>query len=100
MIKPLLFAIALFAAVPHARAQVTWGDTVTVVERDAGWGRMTKLPDGRWLAVTTRFHENAPTTLTLSVSDDRARTWKPWSEVAEPGRKIDNGEVFLSLIHI
>lgn len=89
----MLVAALLLAAAPAWAVEVRWGDTATVAAQDAGWGRMTRLADGRWLAVTTRFHKDRPTTLTLSVSDDHARSWRPWSEVVEPGRKIDNGEV-------
>lgn len=76
-----------------AQAQVRWGGTATVAERDAGWGRMARLADGRWLAVTTRFHADAPSTLALSVSGDRARSWTALSSVVEDGRQIDNGEL-------
>lgn len=88
-----LLAGLMLAAAPIWAVEVRWTDTATVAARDAGWGRMTRLTDGRWLAVTTRFHKDWPTTLALSVSDDHARSWQPWSELAEPGRKIDNGEV-------
>lgn len=87
---------ALLAVVPAALAvNVEWGDTATIVEKNAGWGRMVPLSDGRWLAVTTRFNTGSPTTLTLSVSDDEARSWKQLSSVSEPGRKIDNGELLV-----
>jgi len=95
----LAWVAATFMAVtvvaPTASAAVRWGDTATIAGRDSGWGRMARLPDGRWLAVTTRFHRGSPTTLALSVSEDRARTWRPLSTVAEAGRKIDNGELLV-----
>ncbi|HBK46395.1 MAG TPA: hypothetical protein DDZ67_08160 [Xanthomonadaceae bacterium] len=78
-----------------AVADVRWGETVTLAERDAGWGRMARLPDGRWLAVTTRFGDGHDTTLAISIGDVRARTWRPLSRVAEPGRKLDNGELLV-----
>lgn len=72
---------------------VQWTGTATIAEGGAGWGRLAPLPDGRWLAVVTRFHPGAATTLELSASADAARTWSPLATVAEPGRDIDNGEL-------
>ncbi|HEL4257351.1 TPA: exo-alpha-sialidase [Stenotrophomonas maltophilia] len=89
-----LLAVSGFASVLHA-AEITWTGTATVAARNAGWGRLAQLPDGRWLAVTTRFNEGQPTTLQLSISSDRARSWAPWSDVAETGRMIDNGELLV-----
>ena len=83
------------AALPAFATEVTWTGTATVDAEKAGWGRLALLPDGRWLAVTTRYPGGDTTTLQLSVSDDNARTWKPLSRVAEPRRKLDNGELFV-----
>ncbi len=94
-LRTLLLASLLSAGLPALAADIRWGDTVTIVEQDAGWGRMTRLADGRWLAVTTRFHAGQPTTLAVSASDDNARTWTPISSVAEADRKIDNGELLV-----
>lgn len=90
-----LLALAVLAFAPCATATVKWTDTATVAESRAAWGRLARLHDGRWLAVTTRFHDDAPSTLAISVSDVRGREWTPLSSVAEPGRKIDNGELFV-----
>jgi len=87
----LLFA----AAAPAMATEVTWTGTATVDAAKAGWGRLARLPDGRWLAVTTRYPGGDTTTLQLSVSSDNARTWAPLSRVAEPKRKLDNGELFV-----
>jgi len=68
----------------------TWGETTHAA--NAGWGRMTRLNDGRWLGVSTLYpHPNSILQLELSV--DGARTWTPLTTVAEPGRNLDNGEV-------
>jgi hypothetical protein len=83
------------AAVPAFATEVIWTGTATVDAKKAGWGRLARLPDGRWLAVTTRYPGGETTTLQLSVSSDNARTWKPLSRVAEPKRKLDNGELFV-----
>ncbi len=89
------FALAAALVVPVASANVRWGETATIAPANAGWGRMASLPDGRWLAVTTRFNRDAASTLVISASDDRARTWKELATVAEEGRKIDNGELIV-----
>ena len=91
--RGFVLALALLAAAPCAMAGVQWTDTATVAESKAAWGRLARLPDGRWLAVTTRFHEKAPSTLAISIGDARGREWKEFSSVAEPGRNIDNGEL-------
>lgn len=87
----LLAVSGLAAAGPTA--EVRWTGSATITASNAGWGRLARLPDGRWLAVTTHFNEGQPTTLRLSVSNDGARSWAPLSDVAEPGRMIDNGEL-------
>jgi hypothetical protein len=94
-LRAIAIAIAMVAVTPAASAAVRWGETATIAPANAGWGRMARLPDGRWLAVTTRFQRDTPSTLVVSVSDDRARTWKDIATVAEPGRKIDNGELLV-----
>ncbi|MEL1264458.1 sialidase family protein [Pseudoxanthomonas putridarboris] len=94
-LKSVVLGVALLLIAPAVVAQVSWGETITIVEHDAGWARMARLPDGRWLAVTTHFHKDRPTTLAISIGDARARNWRPWSMVAEPGRMIDNGELFV-----
>jgi len=92
--RSTLLVLALLAFAPCAVATVQWTDTATVAESKAAWGRLARLPDGRWLAVTTRFHgKGAPTTLTISMGDARGREWQELSSVAEAGRNIDNGEL-------
>lgn len=87
--------LALSAVAFSATAAVRWTETATIAESKAAWGRLARLPDGRWLAVTTRFHDDAPSTLTIHAGDARGREWKQLSTVAEPGRKIDNGELLV-----
>lgn len=89
------FALALSAVATCATAAVRWTDTATIADSRAAWGRLARLPDGRWLAVTTRFHDDAPSTLTIHLGNERGREWKQLSTVAEPGRKIDNGELLV-----
>ncbi|WMJ68227.1 sialidase family protein [Stenotrophomonas sp. 24(2023)] len=94
-LRAVLIAGLLAAALPVAAVDVQWHGTATVDAENAGWGRMARLADGHWLAVTTRFHAGQPTTLQVSASTDNARSWQPLSSVAEPGRMIDNGELFV-----
>lgn len=94
-LRATTLALLVAAAVPAFATEVTWTGTATVDAEKAGWGRLARLPDGRWLAVTTRYPGGETTTLQLSVSSDNARTWKPLSRVAEPKRKLDNGELFV-----
>lgn len=60
---------------------------------NGGWGRMTRLANGQWLSVSTLYPSHATHILQLRVSADNARTWTAVSQVVEPGRKMDNGEV-------
>lgn len=94
-LRATTLALLVAAAVPAFATEVTWTGTATVDAEKAGWGRLARLPDGRWLAVTTRYPGGETTTLQLSVSSENARTWKPLSRVAEPKRKLDNGELFV-----
>lgn len=94
--RGFVLALALLVFTSCASAAVQWTDTATVAESKAAWGRLARLPDGRWLAVTTRFHgKGTPTTLTISLGNMRGREWKELSSVAEPGRNIDNGELLV-----
>lgn len=94
-LRHLVGACLLIAAAGGASAsdEIRWRETATIAAKEAGWGRLARLPNADWLAVTTRFHGEAPTTLTLSVSRDNARSWSQISSLAEPGRKLDNGEL-------
>ncbi len=93
--RVLITASVLLTTLPALAVDVTWTDTVTVDAENAGWGRLARLPDGRWLAVTTHYPGGDTTTLQVSVSADNARTWKPLAKVSEPKRKLDNGELFV-----
>lgn len=92
-------ACLLFAAVcchplsALASDDVRWHDTVTLAAGKAEWGRLARLQNSSWLAVNTRYPTEAETTLAVSISTDNARSWSPISSLAEPGRKLDNGEL-------
>lgn len=94
----MLTALAsLFAFAAQVEAgpagPLTWTSTATVKASNAGWGRMTKLSNGDWLAVYTLFPAGAPTQLEIARSTDNARTWSVVTTVAESGRNLDNGEL-------
>ena len=93
----MLAASAAFAFISSAHAgpagPLAWTTTATVKASNAGWGRMTKLNNGEWLAVYTRFPSGAPTHLEIGRSTDNARTWSVVTTVSEAGRNLDNGEL-------
>ncbi len=74
---------------------IIWGATVTVNESPNGatYGRMIKLADGTWLAVTTIFLPGLTSRLEFLSSTDDCRHWTSVSKLAEPNRKLDNGQL-------
>jgi hypothetical protein len=89
------FALAMSSVCSAGPAgPLTWTSTATVKASDAGWGRMTRLSNGDWLAVYTLFPSGQPTILEIARSTDNARTWSPVTTVAEAGRNVDNGFLF------
>lgn len=71
---------------------VTWGSYAFL---GGGWGRMVQRPNGHWIAVNTEYPPGTNSYLRISRSTDQARTWVTISEVREPGRTLDNGELVL-----
>lgn len=71
---------------------VTWGGYAFL---GGGWGRMVQRPNGHWIAVNTEYPPGTNSYLRISRSTDQARTWVTISEVREPGRTLDNGELVL-----
>ncbi len=57
------------------------------------YGRMIKLADGAWLAVTTVFPAGRASQLEFLTSGDNGRSWQAVSRLGEPGRKFDNGQL-------
>lgn len=74
---------------------VSWGATIAVNEAPSGatYGRMVKLADGTWLAVTTIFPPGPASQLEFVSSTDDCRTWKLVSKLVEQNRKLDNGQL-------
>ena len=71
---------------------IQWGATNVIAY--GGWGRMIHLANGDWLAVNTRYEkEKKQSLLELRVSTDGLHSWTKISEVVEPGRFMDNGEL-------
>lgn len=65
------------------------------------YGRMLKLTNGNWLAVYTIYDNNGytrtaggGTKLQVARSTDNARTWTVIATLADPGRDMDNGQMF------
>lgn len=54
---------------------------------------MVPLTNGDWIAVSTQYPSGTNSYLRISRSRDRARSWETLSEVREPGRTLDNGEL-------
>lgn len=86
-------ALALLAARPAGAdpsGPFSWG---AVHVADAGWGRMIRLAPDHWLSVGTLYPSPATHLLQIKESRDNARTWTVLSQVTEPGRRMDNGEL-------
>jgi hypothetical protein len=81
------------ATVAANTGPVSWGEPVMIAR--GAWGRMTPSARGDWLCVVTRFATNRPSGLTIHQSTDGCRTWTMLSEVQEPGRMLDNGNLWL-----
>lgn len=90
MVVSLLLGFGKVATANPA-GPLTWTTTATVKASNAGWGRMTKLSNGDWLAVYTLFPAGQPTTLEIARSTNNARNWSVLASVAESGRDVDNG---------
>ena len=87
LLLPLLVLIGLPAM---AAGEFTWAGTNFVAR--GGWGRMIRLADANWLCVSTRFGRGE-SALEIRVTTNAFHSWKKISEVAEPGRLLDNGEL-------
>lgn len=70
--------------------QFTWDGTNFVAR--GGWGRMIRLANHDWLCVNTRFAGDE-STLQLRLCTNLPGAWPLLSEVEEPGRFMDNGEL-------
>ncbi|MBV9851530.1 MAG: exo-alpha-sialidase [Armatimonadetes bacterium] len=90
LVVALLLGPAASPAPADPAGPFVWGEKTHVA--DAGWGRMTRLTDGRWLCVNN-LYPRPNSVLQLEISADNARTWTPLATVAEAGRNLDNGEV-------
>lgn len=90
---PLRFLLPCVLAsglVSFAQQQpVTWSAQPVVLESEpSSWTRMVQLPDGSWLAAY--MVPTTPNSIRIKRSSDRMRTWQKVSEIAEPGRDLDN----------
>jgi hypothetical protein len=72
---------------------VNWGTTANVAS--GGWGRMTALSNGNWLAVSTVYPIGTNSYLSILVSSNACSGWREIAQVREPGRTLDNGELMV-----
>lgn len=72
---------------------IAWGASVTI--SSGGWGRLEHRGDGEWLAVTTHFPAGESSKLRVYQGGRYGRSWTRIAELAEPGRKLDNGNLVL-----
>lgn len=87
-----LLSVLSLAPVPVPAADpVNWAAVANVAP--GGWGRMTALSNGNWLAVSTVFPPGTNTYLSILVSTNACRSWTGISQVQQPGRTLDNGEI-------
>ena len=93
----LAFALSLLRASSPSFAQENipagqfkWAGTNFVAR--GGWGRMIRLSNDNWLCVNTRFG-HGESSLEIRMTTNAFSSWTKLSEVAEPGRFLDNGEL-------
>jgi hypothetical protein len=87
----VLFGGGLSSSIAGNPGEITWRPETTL---DCGtWGRLTKLPDGQWLSVITRFSKTEPSRLCFYRATNVSGAWASRSELKEPGRKLDNGHL-------
>lgn len=80
--------------VAGAERHIVWKDTFALETVDrASWARLVKLRDNRWLAGYAVFNNSTGSRLRIKQSDDDLRSWKQLTEVAEPGRQLDNANL-------
>lgn len=89
----LLFALPLVPVTVPAAEPVNWATTANVAS--GGWGRMTALGNGNWLAVSTVYPTGTNSYLSILVSSNACRSWAQISQVRQPGRTLDNGEIMV-----
>ncbi len=73
-----------------AEGEFKWAGTNLVAR--GGWGRMIQLADASWLCVNTRF-SRGESSLEIRVTTNSFQSWAKISDVIEPSRLLDNGEL-------
>jgi len=89
----LLSLLALTLLPGRARAQVTWGSSVTV-DSSGSWLRLVHLQDGSWLAAyayTPSGSSNSEIEIQRSIDD--MRTWSYVQTVSQSGRNLGNAQL-------
>ncbi len=83
----------LLGAVSALAQSLTWSPEAVVLEDEgSSWTRMVHLKDGSWLAAYAVGR--SPTRLRVKRSFDRMRTWQFLGETSEPGRDVDNANLY------
>ena len=90
MCKLLLALLVLIGVPAMAAGEFKWAGTNFVAR--GGWGRMIHLADASWLCVNTRSGRGE-SSLEIRATTNAFHSWQKISEVAEPGRLLDNGEL-------
>ena len=90
MCRRLLALLLLIGLPAMAAGEFKWAGTNFVAR--GGWGRMIHLADANWLCVSTHFG-HGESSLEIRVTTNAFHSWEKISEVAEPGRLLDNGEL-------
>ncbi len=89
--RGLILALLVLNCLPAiASDEFKWAGTNLVAR--GGWGRMIHLADTSWLCVNTRFGRGE-SSLEIRVTTNAFHSWEKISEVAEPARLLDNGEL-------
>jgi hypothetical protein len=97
--KPLVITLAILFVHAAAMAEEAfandavsfqWGATNVVTH--GGWGRMIRLTTKDWLCVNTRFGRTE-SMLQIRQCTNLPGDWTLLSEIREPGRFMDNGEL-------
>ena len=88
--------VLVFAAVTNVAAAdfIQWGPTVPLeTKHRASWARLSRLRNGDWLAAYAVFGNPSGTVIHVKRSGDRMRSWTYVTQVAEPGRQLDNANL-------
>ena len=90
LVLPIWIAGGL-SPVAISGANVAWNGEISIGR--GAWGRLTRLEDGQWLSVMTRFSKNEPSRLGIQRATNASGPWLGVTDLRETGRKLDNGHL-------